>query len=93
MLKSAFAAFLGTALAAGPILAGQGEERLYDAQGRYEGRSSVDKANPEQRSLYDAKGKYVGRVMTSPDGSSRAYDEHGRYLGRATGDRTPDQKK
>lgn len=82
-------------LVAGPAMAGQGgEERLYGPDGRYEGRSSVDRANPDQRSVYDEHGAYRGRIMTDPaTGETRAYDEHGKYLGRASGGQRPEQKK
>jgi hypothetical protein len=61
------------------------EARLYDAQGRYQGRATTDTANPKQQSVYDAHGKYVGRVMTDDKGNARVYDQHGKYRGRATG--------
>ncbi len=82
-------------LAVGPALAGQGgEERFYDSRGQYQGRASVDSANPQQRSLYDASGRYVGRVMSDPaTGETRAYDAHGKYLGRATGGQVPKPKQ
>lgn len=91
-LTLAVAAVL-VALACGPVLAGDGEARVYGPDGRYMGRATEDRANPQQRSLYDAKGQYQGRVMTLPDGSTRVYDQHGRYLGRATsGGRQPEAK-
>lgn len=93
MLKDIFAVFLGVLLAAAPALAGQGEERLYEAQGRYQGRTTEDRANPEQKSLYDEHGRYEGRVMTDDRGNARVYDQHGRYMGRTTGGRMPDLKK
>jgi hypothetical protein len=93
MNRISIAMLLAFALAAGPALAGEGEEHVYDREGRYEGRSTPDAANPEQRNLYDAKGKYVGRIMTSPDGSSRVYDQHGKYLGRASGGQLPKSKQ
>lgn len=81
-------------LAAGSALAGQGgEEHAYDAQGRYQWRTTPDAANPGQQSVYTRDGKYVGRIMTSPDGSSRVYDQHGRYMGRKTGGQRPETPK
>lgn len=71
--------------------AGQ-ETRLYDAQGRSQGRASTNTANPKQKSLYDRHGRYVGRVMTDDNGDARLYDQHGKYLGRATGAPTPPNK-
>ena len=71
--------------------AGQ-ETRLYDAQGRYQGRATVNAANPKQQSLYDQHGRYVGRVMTDDNGNSRLYDQHGKYLGRGTGVPAPPGK-
>lgn len=77
------AAALG--LAAVPAaLAGQ-EARVYDAQGRYQGRATTNAASPRQQNLYDAQGRYVGRVMTDDNGNARVYDQHGKYQGRATG--------
>ncbi|WP_428565439.1 MAG: hypothetical protein ACP59X_04345 [Solidesulfovibrio sp. DCME] len=94
MCKTAFLAFLGMVLAAGPVLAGQeGEQRFYGPSGRYEGRATPDAANDRQKSLYDASGRYVGRVMTDQDGNARVYDQHGKYVGRSSGDRMPDPKK
>jgi len=94
-MRRVVAAAVVVTLAAGPVLAGQeGEQRICGPDGRYEGRSSVDEANPRQKSLYDASGRYAGRIMTDPaTGESRAYDSHGKYLGRATGGRMPDTKK
>lgn len=86
-------ASLAIGLAAGSALAGDSEQRVYDAQGLYQGRTATDAANPRQKNLYDANGHYEGRVMTAPDGSSRAYDPHGKYLGRTSGDRMPELKK
>lgn len=77
-------ALLLVTLLASLAFAGQ-ETRLYDAQGRYQGRATTNTANPKQKSLYDAKGRYVGRVMTDENGNARMYDQHGRYLGQATG--------
>lgn len=74
-------------------LAGQ-ETRLYDAQGRYQGRATTNTANPQQKSLYDQHGQYVGRVMTDDNGNTRMYDQHGKYMGRTTGaPRLPDKVK
>lgn len=68
-----------------PSLALAAEEtRLYDAQGRYQGRATTNTANPQQKTIYDAKGNYVGRVMTDQNGNARYYDNHGRYQGRST---------
>lgn len=83
-LLPALAGLLLVALLAGMAFAGD-ETRYYDAQGRYQGRSTTNTANPQQKSLYDAQGRYVGRVMTDGNGNSRVYDQHGNYRGRATG--------
>ena len=83
-----FAALLFILPAASQVLAGE-ESHVYDAQGRYRGRATVNPANPKQTNLYDAKGRYVGRVMTGPDGEARLYDRQGRYKGRATGGNPP----
>ena len=80
---------LGLAL---PALAGE-ETHVYDAQGRYVGRATVNPANPRQTNLYDAKGRYAGRVMTGPNGEERLYDPQGRYMGRSTGNLTAPSRK
>jgi hypothetical protein len=67
-------------------LARAGEDtRVYDAQGRYQGRATTNTANPKQQSLYDPHGRYLGRVMRDENGTARVYDAHGRYQGRSTG--------
>lgn len=81
------------ALAAGPVLAGEGEERLYGPDGRYEGRATTDAANPRQKSLYDASGRYVGRVMSDDNGDAKVYDQHGKYVGRSSGGQVSNPKK
>ncbi len=73
-----------------PALAGD-DVRLYDAKGRYLGRTSTNAANPRQQTLYDASGRYQGRAMTDANGNARLYDEHGRYLGRAASQPQPPQ--
>jgi len=80
---------LGLAL---PSLAGE-ESHVYDAQGRYQGRATVNPANPKQTNLYDAKGRYVGRVMTGPDGEARFYDRQGGYIFNSIGHRNQSLEK
>ncbi|MHC1788531.1 hypothetical protein [Solidesulfovibrio sp.] len=87
----ALAGLLLVGLLAGQAFAAE-ESRIYDAQGRYQGRATTNTANPQQKSLYDAKGRYVGRVMTDDNGSARVYDSHGKYQGRATGWPKPKSK-
>jgi hypothetical protein len=84
-------AFAAIGVLASLASAGQ-ETRLYDAQGRCQGRASTNTANPKQKSLYDRHGRYVGRVMTDDNGDARLYDQHGKYLGRGTGAPTPPGK-
>lgn len=93
-MRRLMAAAVLVILAAGPVLAGDGEERMYGPDGEYQGRATPDAANPRQKSLYDEHGAYKGRLMTDPNtGENRAYDAHGRYLGRTTGGRMPDPSK
>lgn len=93
-MRRLMTAVVAVLLACGPALAGDGEQRVYGPDGRYEGRSSVDRANPDQRSVYDEHGRYQGRIMTDPaTGETRAYDEHGKYLGRASGGQLPKSKQ
>ena len=85
-------AFLLASNGAIPALAG-GESHVYDAQGRYQGRATVNPANPKQTNLYDAKGRYVGRVMTGPDGEARFYDRQGGYIFNSIGHRNQSLEK
>lgn len=75
-----------------PLHAGN-ETRYYSPKGDYVGRSSVNTANPSQRSIYDSHGKYMGRAMTKPDGSVKYYDPHGNFQGSSLPNKRPYQKK
>ena len=69
------------------------ETRYYGPKGDYVGRSSVNNANPSQRSIYSNKGEYLGRAMTKPDGSVKYYDPHGNFQGSSLPSKRPYQKK
>lgn len=77
-----------------PALARAGQEtRYYDRSGRYQGRATINTANPSQQSLYDAHGRYLGRAMTKPDGSVKVYDAGGRFQGSSLPSRPAQPKK
>lgn len=82
------------ALVLAPTFAHAGNEtHYYGPQGRYQGRATVNSANPSQQSIYSNKGEYLGRVMTKPDGSVKFYDNHGRFQGSSLPSKRPYQKK
>lgn len=82
-LRAVVLALLLAALPASLAQAGDAT-RFYDASGRYQGRASMNTANPKQKSLYDPQGRYLGRVMTDKSGNARLYDKQGRFLGHTT---------
>ena len=61
-----------------PAVADAQSSRLYDNQGRYQGR--VEERG-SQRRHYNEQGRYIGREQWDTRGV-RSYDSKGRYLGR-----------
>lgn len=64
----------------------QTQQRFYDPQGRYEGRSQQGPGGTVRQ--YDAQGRYVGQARPSGDGY-RTYDAQGRVTGQTRGSGTP----
>lgn len=55
------------------------QQRSYDAQGRYVGRTQTDpRGNIRQ---YDAQGRFVGEARPGPNDRYRTYDAQGRFNG------------
>ena len=69
---AAAAVLMGGILVLSPMAAAEPSSSIYDASGRYLGRTDADGR------VYDAAGRYQGRT----DKSVRRYDASGRYLGR-----------
>lgn len=83
-MRSIILAMLLSALACATALAaddsGETEShRVYDAKGRYQGRT-VERDGTTR--LYDAKGRYQGRVSEKSNGDAVMYDAQGRFQGR-----------
>ena len=53
--------------------------RVYDAKGRYQGRTVEWDGTTR---IYDAKGRYQGRVSEKSNGDAVIYDAHGKFQGR-----------
>ncbi|QLA14758.1 hypothetical protein [Desulfolutivibrio sulfoxidireducens] len=53
--------------------------RVYDAKGRYQGRT-VERDGTTR--IYDAKGRYQGRVSEKSNGDAVIYDAQGKFQGR-----------
>lgn len=64
--------FLGLGLQSAQAVEFTEPGRVYDAQGRYQGRMEANGR------MYDDRGRYLGRE----DHNSRRYDARGRYQGQ-----------
>ncbi|QLA14772.1 hypothetical protein [Desulfolutivibrio sulfoxidireducens] len=53
--------------------------RVYDAEGRYQGRT-VERDGTTR--IYDAQGRYQGRVSEKSSGDAMIYDAQGKFQGR-----------